>query len=350
MVMQDNRLPRIIRAPEFGRGEWLNTEHPLQLASLRGRAVLVDFWEYSCVNCLRTLPYLRQWNERYASQGLVIVGVHSPEFPFGRERQQIETATRELEIKYPVLMDNDFKTWDAFANRFWPSKYLIDQHGYIRYQSHGEGGYGEFERAIQTVLLEGNPHLDLPPVMQPLRDEDRPGAVCYRPTPELHGGLDRGALGNPEGYGRGLPMVYTMPQKGRTPGAFYVSGAWKAGEQYLAYDGQTEGVIQIPYEAVEVNAVLTPHFETVERMLHPESVSVEIWQDDKPLAESVLGLDTTLDGRVIVDRPRMYNLVRNPGFERHELALRVKARGFALYSFSFTGCVREDSDPVMPDS
>jgi thiol-disulfide isomerase/thioredoxin len=341
--MNDTLLaPRRIRAPELGRGEWLNTEHPLQLSSLRGCPLLVDFWEYSCVNCLRTLPYLREWNTRYASKGLITVGVHSPEFPFGRERTQIEMAVRELEIDYPVLMDNDFKTWDAYANRFWPSKYLIDQQGYIRYQSHGEGGYEAFERAIQAVLREGDPNLDLPPVMLPLRDEDRPGAVCYRPTPELHTGLDRGALGNPEGYGGSIPMVYTIPTKGRAPGSFYVSGAWKAGEQYFAYEGQTEALIQVPYDAVEVNAVLSPHVETIERMLHPEVVGVEIWQDDLPLTESVRGDDVTADGRVLVDRPRMYNLIRNPGFERHELMLRVKSRGFALYAFTFTGCVKEE--------
>jgi len=340
--MQENLLQqRTIRAPEFAPGEWLNTPHPLQMAALRGRAVLIDFWEYSCINCLRTLPYLRQWHERYAAKGLTLVGVHSPEFPFGRERGQIEAAVRELDIAYPVLLDNAFKTWDAYANRFWPAKYLIDAHGYIRYQSHGEGGYGDFERAIQTVLREADPNVDLPPMMLPLREEDKPGAVCYRPTPELHAGLDRGALGNPEGYAGGVPMVYRIPKR-RVPGAFYVSGAWKAGEQFLNYEGQTEGMIQLPYEAVEVNAVLSPHVETVERMLHPEAVSVEIWQDDAPLDEATRGADVTEDRRVLVDRPRLYNLVRNPGFERHELTLRLKARGFAAYAFSFTGCVKAE--------
>ncbi len=330
--------PRVVRAPEFGTGDWLNST-PLTMSGLRGRAVLVDFWEYSCVNCLRTLPYLREWHNRYG-KWLTIVGVHSPEFPFGRERQQIDMAVRELEIRYPVLLDNDFRTWDAFANRFWPAKYLIDEQGYIRYQSHGEGGYGLFEQAIQDVLLEADSNLVLPPIMQSLRAEDAPGAVCYRPTPELHGGLDKGALGNPEGYASHAPVVYTMPKE-RQRGEFYVSGAWQAGEQFIAYQGKTEAVIQLPYEAVEVNAVLSPHAELVERMLHPEMVSVEIWQDDKPLSEAIRGTDVAEEGRVLVDRPRMYNLVRNPGFEQHELTLRVKSHGFALYAFSFTGCVKE---------
>ena len=330
---------RMVRAPKLGAGMWLNTDQPLTLAGLRGRAVLVDIWEYSCINCLRTLPYIREWHNRYADKGLTIIGVHTPEFAFGRERQQIEAAVDELDIRYPVLLDNAFETWDAFANRFWPAKYLIDHQGYIRYSSHGEGGYGAFERAIQAVLLEENPHLDLPPVMQPLREEDKLGAVCYRPTPELHAGLHRGALGNPEGYGGGVTMLYTMPKE-RPHNAFYVSGAWQAGEDYLSYQGQTEGIIHLPYEAAEVNAVLTPHVETVERMLHPRTLSVEVWQDDQPLTEANRGHDVTPEGRLLVDRPRMYNLVRNPGFERHEITLRVTTRGFALYAFSFTGCVK----------
>lgn len=333
---------RILRAPEFKSGEWLNSERPLTMAGLRGRAVLVDIWEYSCINCLRTLPYLREWNKRY-SKWLTIIGIHTPEFPFGKEKQQIEMAIREHELTYPIYLDNNFAMWDAYANRYWPAKYLIDPDGYIRYQSAGEGGYGLFEEAIQAVLRENDADLTLPPVMQPLRDEDRPGAVCYRPTPELQAGLDRGALGNPEGYGRGAPMLYMMPkEKERVRNAFYVSGAWQAGEQHLTYQGQTEAIIRVPYEAVEVNAVLTPYAEMIDRMVHPEPVSVEVWQDDKPLSETIYGDDLTADGRVIVDRPRMYNLVRNKGFEQHELVLRVRSHGFAMYAFSFTGCVKPE--------
>lgn len=333
---------RMVRAPEFGAGEWLNTANRLTMASLRGRVVLVDIWEYSCINCLRTLPYLREWHNRYADKGLTIVGVHVPEFAFGRERQQVEAAIQEQQINYPVLMDNRSETWDAFAVRAWPSKFLIDHLGYIRYFSQGEGSYGTFERAIQAALLDLNPNLDLPPVMLPLRDEDQPGAVCYRPTPELHAGLYDGALGNTQGYGGRVPVFYTMPDE-RPSNGFYVEGAWQAGDEYLSYQGQTEGIIKLPYEAVAVNAVLTPHVETVERMIHPQTVSVEIWQDDLPLSVDTAGFDVRADeGRLLVDRPRMYNLVRNPGFERHELTLRVRMRGFALYSFTFTSCVKPD--------
>lgn len=338
----DNPLnQRMIRAPEFGSGEWLNTENRLTMAALRGRVVLVDIWEYSCINCLRTLPYLLEWHNRYAPKGLIIIGVHVPEFAFGRERQQIEAAIRELQIPYPVLLDNRMETWDAFAVRAWPSKFLIDSLGYIRYFSQGEGGYGDFERAIQAALLEIDPDVELPPIMLPLREEDKPGAACYQPTPELHTGLYDGALGNAQGYGGRVPVFYKMPKQ-REPGCFYVEGAWQAGDEYLSYQGQAEGTIKLPYEAVEVNAVMTPHVETVERMLHPQTISVEIWQDERPLTEQVRGFDVNPEGRILVDRPKLYNLVRNPGFERHELTMRIKTRGFAIYSFTFTACVKPD--------
>lgn len=329
---------RKIRAPEFASGgspsEWLNTDRPLELAALRGRAVLLDIWDYTCLNSLRTLPYVRAWHERYAALGLTVIGLHTPEFTFGRERAQVEQATRELNVYYPVLLDNDFRTWHAYDNRFWPARYLIDRDGYIRYLGYGEENYQEFERAIQSVLREINPDAALPPVMPPLREEDYPDVALNRATPELRTGLHRGALGNPEGYAGGVPILYRLPTR-RVNGAFYVAGAWLANDEFLAYKGTSEGIIQLPYEATEVNAVLSPHHDSVERFLHPEAVSVEIWQDDLPLTQERRGYDLTEDGRVLVSRPRVYNLIRNPGFERHELMLRVKTPGFALYAFSF---------------
>jgi thiol-disulfide isomerase/thioredoxin len=335
-----------VRAPEFGGGrspsDWINSDHPLQLTALRGKAVLLDIWDYTCLNCLRTLPYIRAWHERYAAHGLVVIGLHTPEFTFGRERTQIELATRELNVRYPVLLDNEFRTWKAYDNRFWPARYLIDHEGYIRFLGYGEGNYQEFERAIQSVLREIDPDAALPPLMPTLRDEDQTEAPLNQATPELRTGLHRGALGNPEGYAGGVPILYRLPTH-RVNGAFYVSGAWQANDEYLAYKGTSEGIIQLPYEATEVNAVLSPHHDSVERFLHPETVAIEIWQDDLPLTEERRGIDLTEDGRVLVSRPRVYNLIRNPGFERHELTLRVKTAGFALYAFSFVAGKRKEA-------
>lgn len=340
--------PPLVRAPAFGPGDWLNTDGPLTLEALRGRVTLVDFWEYTCVNCIRTLPYLVAWHARYAALGLTVIGVHAPEFPFGREAAQVRAALNEFGIRYPVLLDNAYQTWDAYANRYWPSKYLIDAQGYIRYRNAGEGYYHETERAIGALLREINPDLDLPDPLPLLRPEDEPGAVCYRPTPELHAGYARGSLGNPEGYAAGGAVLYRLPRQ-RALNYFYVEGAWQAGEAYLAYVGAGVGSVVLPYEAAEVNAVLSPNADPVERALHPEAVAeIEVWQDGAPIAELNAGRDVTLTSppRVRLSRPRMVNLVRNPGFERHELTLRVHTRGTALYAFTFGGCVAPPGAPA----
>ena len=135
---------------------WLNSE-PLTLADLRGRVVLIDFWTYSCINCLRTLPYLREWDDRYRGAGLTIVGVHSPEFAFERVEANVRETTRELGLRYPVALDNDFATWEAWHNQYWPAKYLIDRDGHVRYYHFGEGEYAETEETIRTLLGESAP-------------------------------------------------------------------------------------------------------------------------------------------------------------------------------------------------
>ena len=150
-------LPVLGRAPDFtGNDSWLNTrgDRPLSLHELRGRVVLVDFWTYTCINCLRTLPALRAWHERYARAGLVIVGVHTPEFAFERERDNVERAIEDNDLRYPVAQDNEYATWNAWGNQYWPAKYLIDAQGQVRYAHFGEGAYGETEHAIRALLAE----------------------------------------------------------------------------------------------------------------------------------------------------------------------------------------------------
>ncbi|MDX6590466.1 MAG: hypothetical protein QOI84_1740 [Solirubrobacterales bacterium] len=150
-------LPVLGRAPEFvGNEDWFNTtgDRPLTLKGLRGRVVLVDFWTYSCINCLRTLPYLNAWNSRYAKDGLTIVGVHTPEFPFERVAGNVEEAIEANGIRYPVAQDNEQATWNAYGNQYWPAEYFIDAQGNVRYVHFGEGEYGEKERVIRGLLAE----------------------------------------------------------------------------------------------------------------------------------------------------------------------------------------------------
>jgi hypothetical protein len=301
------------------------------------------------------VPYVREWHQRYAGKGLTVVGVHCPEFRFARDRQHVQAAAQRLGLSWPVLLDNDYRTWQAFANRYWPCKYLIDAQGYLRYQKAGEGGYTETDEAIQALLREANPGLDLPRPIGALRAEDNPGAVCFRTTPELHAGYERGALGNPEGYslppsprrGRGgqsapgLPVIYRTPRE-RLDGYFYAQGTWQAGPEHFAFVGR-EGALLLPYHAASANAVLSPSADPVELLLNLKPpVAVEVLQDGAPIDPAWAGEDVHFDaGRSLlrVDAPRLYALARNPDARLRELTLRVTAPGLALYAFTFTTCV-----------
>ena len=336
--------------PDFGNGEWLQTTQPLTRHSLRGRIVLVDFWDYACVNCLRTLPYLVRWHERYHQHGLTIVGVHSPEFQFAQVREQVETAVSTHQLRYPILLDNHYETWNRFATKAWPTKFIVDPDGYIRLKRQGEGYYRQVEEAIQILLRQKDPSLQLPDLLPPLREEDTPGAVCYRPTPELYagyqGGLFGGGLGNPEGYMPQNSVFYQLPEE-RSPGQFFADGIWKAWPEAFAFAGQNGGRILLPYHAVGVNAVLAPTADPVETRLglRPTEADpiVEIKQNGRYLSTLQAGDDIAFSDNGIsfvrVLRPRMYQLVQNIDYQSHELELIFRANGLALYTFTCTTCV-----------
>src|ERR671925_1793917 len=148
-------------APELTKITGFINSEQITLADLRGKVVLVDFWTYSCINCIRTIPYLNAWHEKYADQGLVIVGVHTPEFEFEKDYNNVQAAVEKFHIRYPVAQDNEKGTWEAYENRYWPRKYLIDTEGYVRYDHIGEGGYAETEKVIQSLLRERNAQLGL---------------------------------------------------------------------------------------------------------------------------------------------------------------------------------------------
>jgi thiol-disulfide isomerase/thioredoxin len=340
--------PQMVRMPELAPGDWLNVEHPLTKDALRGRAVLIDFWDYACINCLRTFPYLVKWYERYAAAGLVVIGIHAPEFRFARSRVQVEGAVAAFDLRYPILLDNEYQNWDRFANRAWPTKYLVDAEGYIRYRQQGEGYYQETEQAIQALLRQRDPDVRLPALLPLLRAEDSPGAVCYRATPELYAGYRRGSLGNPEGYAADNPLAYRMPPRlARTQPNFYAGGIWRAGAESFVFAGQDGGRLIVPYSALRANAVLSPSGDPVELMLDLRSPEhpplVEVRQDGEPLRALNAGPDITFgeDGTsiVAVTRPRLYELVRNPDFGTHELELIFHAGGLAVYTFTFTSCI-----------
>ena len=236
-----------VRAPEIGR-VWLNST-PLSFRQLRGRAVLVDFWDYTCVNCIRTLPYVQAWHERYRDKGLTVIGVHTPEFMFAQYESNVERGIREFGLTYPIVIDSNREIWKAFANRYWPTKYLLDKDGYLRYGHFGEGGYGECEQVIQELLREIDPTIQLPALLEPLREEDHMGAVCYRATGELYLGNRRGRIGNEGGFKEDQIADYSFTGDAR--GEFLLR-EWALGIDGGVFRGRRKRAAHI---AVEIRSV-----------------------------------------------------------------------------------------------
>ncbi len=327
-----------VRAPEL-RGEvWLNTPEPLSMVALRGQVVLIDFWDYTCINCLHTLPYLREWHRRYHQKGLVIVGVHAPEFAFAKDSQMVEEAVLALALPYPVTLDNAYQTWNAYANRAWPAKYLVDQDGYIRAFHYGEGAYQEFEEAIQQLLKERDPALTFPAPMAPVRELDVPGNLRYRATPELYLGTRRGALGNQEKPVPDQVTQYSMPEY-LSQDTVYLSGFWLNGDEFIESVNAQPASMVVKYAAGQVNLVMGP--------VESKPVTVRLRQDGQDVPQASWGQDVRLDavGKPIiqVDRPRMYQLIENPAFGYHTLELLIEEPALRAYAFTFVSCVSEDS-------
>jgi len=327
-----------VRAPEIGR-VWLNSP-PLSFHQLRGRVVLVDFWDYTCVNCIRTLPYVQAWHERYRDKGLTVIGVHTPEFTFAQYGSNVERGIREFGLTYPIVIDGNREIWKAYANRYWPTKYLLDKDGYLRYGHFGESGYAECEQVIQELLREIEPAIELPPIMAPVREEDHTGAVCFRPTGELYLGHRRGRIGNEGGFKEDQIADYAFDGNVQE-NFFYANGRWAATAEYFEAVEDGAHTLRLKYEAAAVNLVMA--------CPHAPSTEVVLLQDGRPLMEKQRTRDTRfrrnnrgeLESYVLVDSARMYSLVNNHAFGTHELELRC-AGGIAAFAFTFTSCV----DPV----
>lgn len=334
--------PKQIHAPELFGDFWFNSE-PVSIRALRGSVILVDFWDYTCINCIRTLPYVREWSRKYREFGLVVVGVHTPEFKFARNPENIQRAIDRLKIEYPVVSDNDAIIWSSFQNREWPTKYLIDKDGFIRFARAGEGGYDQFERAIQALLSETGIHGEMPELVEPVRETDMPGAICYKMTGEVHAGYLRGALGNTEGYNPESTLDYADAGI-YLSGRLYVDGKWISEKESVRFNGESHevGHITLRYEAAEVNAVIN--------IGEGKDCKILVEQDGKWLSEKNRGSDVVLgsDGAsfVLIDEGRMFNLVKNKEFGEHVLRLTASDPQFQLYAFSFVTSVIPDVIPA----
>jgi cytochrome c biogenesis protein CcdA/thiol-disulfide isomerase/thioredoxin len=296
---------RGIKAPEIiPGGEWFNSD-PLTLASLKGKVVLIDFWTYSCINCQRTFPYLREWWEKYKDKGLVIIGVHSPEFEFEKVPKNVAQAIKDFQLAYPVVQDNNFSTWRAYDNNYWPAKYFVDKEGNIRSTHFGEGEYDESERIIRELLLETGAD-NLP------QSVSNPQYQINARTPELYLGFSRSEyLVSNEKTTRNKIAAYSAPTVvGKNLFAF--TGDWKVTEEYA--NPQKDATLILNFESKEVHLVMRTAGG-------PTKVKVF--------------LDGKLQETVIVDSDKLYKLIELPTPGRHLLRLEFEDENAELYAFTF---------------
>ena len=348
--------------PEIaGISAWLNTDTELSIAELtaEGKVVLVDFWTYTCVNCIRTLPYLRDWWAQYEDDGLVILGIHAPEFEFEKDYDNVVDAVASYEIGWPVAQDNDMETWRNFENRYWPAKYLFNSRGERIYNHFGEGAYGETEQRIRAALVEAGADLSDDPLNLPqdqVRDSafQEAGSSGSAPvTPELYAGWHRNFLTLQAGRAPYVAQVeffesITDPTDNESTGVIdvtvpqdirqhylYFNGQWSVEPERIRHARQTESLedyLALNYAARSVNVVLTSEsgepyqvFVTVDgAMLTPENAGSDIQFDE--------------NGRsyLLVDEPRLYAMVDNPEYRQESvLTMRSDSDDFGIFAFTF---------------
>jgi thiol-disulfide isomerase/thioredoxin len=316
-------------APDLSKiSGYINT-NPIKISDLKGKVVLIDFWTYSCINCIRTIPYLNAWYEKYADKGLVIVGVHTPEFEFEKNYDNVKAAVEKFGIKYPVVQDNDKGTWEAYQNRYWPHKYIVDDEGYIRYDHIGEGGYADTEKVIQSLLAEhaaskgANITID-----KSVSNPQNAQSVDFGKinTPELYFGYQyaRAPLGNPEGFKPDQVVKYTVPTDANnlTPNAIYLEGEWKNNADSMVLQSDS-GRIMLIYSAKAANIVAGGHGQ------------VQVSEDGASVTAKSRGSDVSEDGQLVINNQRLYNIAKHEQYGEHALVLDVKGGGFQIYTFTF---------------
>jgi len=320
-------LPDEGLAPSLdGAVQWLNSP-PLKATDLRGKVVLVDFWTYSCINCLRTLPYVKAWAEKYHDQGLVVIGVHAPEFAFERDVGNVTKALGQLGITYPVAIDNDYAIWKAFHNEYWPAHYFIDAQGHIRHHHFGEGDYAESEMIIQTLLREaGAQNLKTGLIEAQGQGVQQAADSDTERSPETYLGYDRA-----ERFASG-PAAQDQAKTYATPAQpalndWGLAGSWTIGSERALLSGPT-GRITYRFHGRDLHLVLGPGPDG-------KPVRFRVTLDGQAPGEAH-GVDITADGSGIVTEQRLYQLIRQSGdIQDHSFSIEFLDPGVAAYAFTF---------------
>jgi cytochrome c biogenesis protein CcdA/thiol-disulfide isomerase/thioredoxin len=313
-----------------GAVQWLNSP-PLTTEALRGKVVLVDFWTYSCINCLRSLPYVKAWAQKYKDQGLVVIGVHAPEFAFERNIDNVKKATHDLGVDYPVAIDNNYAIWRAFNNQYWPAHYFVDEQGQIRYHHFGEGDYAESEKVIQQLLAEAG-HANATKMTLGIAGMSTQGVQAAADnadlqSPETYLGYQRAEnFASPGGAAQDKLHTYTVPSQ---PGVneWGLAGEWKVGAESASL-AAANGRIIYRFHARDLHLVLGPGADG-----KPVRFRVSV---DGAAPGTAHGADTSADGSGTVTDQRLYQLVRQPGdVADHTFSIEFLDPGVQAYAFTF---------------
>ena len=317
-----------VHAPEIYGDFWFNSE-PLTIHTMHGQVILLCFWDYTSNASLQMVQYVQEWHQRYSDLGLMVIGIHSPEFTFARDPKLVETTIHRLNLQFPVTTDNTLMLRDAYRVQELPTIYLIDREGSIYFAYPGDGAYERTERAIQTLLREAGFHGELPLLMELTRTHELQRSSFHRPTPMIRTGYLHGSLGNVEGYSPELPADYIDAQM-YVEGKFYAQGNWLAKSDAFEYRGSHKGYITIRYAGDNVSVVIAAEKKgAIVRVLH----------DDKAVMKDQRGDDIVVDEQgntiVVVDEPKLFHVIRNKEFGDHTVKLIPIEKGTTLYSFTF---------------
>lgn len=366
-MVNNNTILQFKKAPEFYKIEGsINSydNQSISIGSLKGKVVFVNFWTYSCINVLRTLPYLLDWDSKYSNDGLVIIGVHTPEFEFEKNIENVKSAVQRYGINYPVLQDNAGGTWNAYKNNYWPRMYLVDTQGYIKYDKIGEGDYDHTEKVIKSLLKERNTDKDMKNtdsndtktfpyddsiILTPNNLTNNIVGFLAQPvdfskikTPELYFGNQSSfsALGNPEGFHSGQILNYSLPKSSNStsnikPSTIYLEGQWKNNPDDIELQSDT-GRILLNYTSKSVNLVTGNNGNNGNDKDKSQS-QVTIYDDHSLISNQSKGIDVGNNSKFIVNEPRLYNIINHQAYSNnsHSLLIDIKGKGLQAYVFTF---------------
>jgi len=314
------------KAPNLvGITQYLNTSSEELGKKMENKVILYDIWTYSCINCIRTLPFITSWDEKYSDQGLLILGIHSPEFEFEKDPKNVKIAIEKYGITYPVLMDNNMETWKAFENNYWPRKYIADHEGNIRYDHIGEGDYKETEEMIQQLLNERAIAMSVENISKKqLVSIEEFEHTLFR-TPELYFGYkfaqNRNQLGSDEGFQPEKIVTYSEPNNIEL-NKFYLTGNWKNHKDSMELTELT-GSIKVSFNAKEVNIVTE------------NNARLEIFLDGVPLSKKHAGSDISFENKMDVSNAGMYNIISSETSISHTMEILIEGKGFQTFTFTF---------------